>query len=90
MEPFIRERAIHYAARTAAMLLPERGTEQVQAMEGEVPGAFMRPTLPDAEERRARRLMTLSERALMTSEALLANHPNEFRVKSGSRNVPGR
>lgn len=90
MEPFIRERAISYAARTQSMLLPERGTEQVQAMEGEVPGAFMRPTIPDAEERRARRLMGLSERALMTSEALLANHPNEFRVRPGSRNVPGR
>jgi hypothetical protein len=90
MEPFIRERAISYAARTMAMLLPERGAEQVQAMESDPGGGYIPPTIPNAEQQRAQRLMALSERAWVNSEAFLANHPQEFRVLTGSRHVPGR
>jgi hypothetical protein len=91
MEPFIRERAIAYAARTMAMLLPDRALEQTQAMEGESPpGTHVGPIMPDAEERRARRLLALAEVAWRNSEMFLANHPSEFRVQPGSIPVPGR
>lgn len=91
MEPFIRERAISYAARTMAQLLPERQAQQQQAAEGESPpGTRIAPIVPDAEERRARRLFVLSERAWANSEAFLANHPMEFRVSPSSEHVPTR
>jgi len=91
MEPFIRERAISYAARTMAMLLPEWGTEQAQAMEGESwPGTRMAPIIPDAEERRSRRLLALSELAWRNSEQFLSEQPMEMRIKPSSTHVPGR
>jgi len=92
MESFIRERAIAYAARTLAMLPVEGHIAQAQATEGDTPssGARLASILPGAEERRAARLMALSERCLANSEHMLSMHPAEFRVKPNSRRVPTR
>lgn len=92
MESFIRERAIAYAARTLAMMPVEGHVAQAQATEGDTPssGARLASILPGAEERRAARLMALSERCLANSERMLAYHPQEFRVKPNSRRVPTR
>jgi len=92
MESFIRERAIAYTARTLAMMPVEGHVAQAQATEGDTPssGARLASILPGAEERRAARLMALSERCLANSERMLAYHPQEVRCKPGSRRGPTR